>query len=425
MSASYEDILEMFMESRYWPPDVMQDFQRSQLEQLLRHARVNVPFYKTRLQCMFRKDDSIDWERWSEIPLLTRADVQACRQDLLARNMPEAHGSWQEFTTSGSTARPITIRVPGLMGTANLAAWVRFYRSHGIPDSAKFAFVRTTRNDGSALGGDSYATDFRKADGNARLTIVQRHMPNERKLQVLYESKPDVLVDSPNALEIMARQNLRRPDPLHVKWVVGYGMGFSLEQLTLVRESFATSVLETYCSKEAGPIALKCPKCMAYHVSEELVVVDRNLTETSNIVVTPIYQSAQPFIRYVQNDLVQMQQGSSCGHSQLVITRIDGRVDPIFKLPGGVEVTAIGVGIAKSSFQKVCMATQLAQTSLLDFEMRYVADRDINPNEAAAIETILRHEIHKDVRVAFRKVDDIPYNKGGKQQRFVREFDLT
>ncbi len=29
-------------------------FQSSQLEQLLRHARANVPFYKTRLDCLFR-----------------------------------------------------------------------------------------------------------------------------------------------------------------------------------------------------------------------------------------------------------------------------------------------------------------------------------------------------------------------------------
>jgi phenylacetate-CoA ligase len=425
MSVSYEDILEMFMESQHWPPDVMRDFQRTQLDQLLRHARTNVPFYKTRLNCMFRKDDSIDWERWNDIPVLTRQDVQTHRQDLLAQGIPEGHGTWQEFTTSGSTARPITIRVPELMGLANLAVWVRFYRSHGIPDSAKFAFVRTTRSDGAPLGGDSFATDFRKSDGNAKLTIVQRHMPSDRKLQLLFESRPDVLVDSPNALEILARQNLKRPEPLHVKWVVGYGMGFSAEQLDMVKRSFATTVLETYCSKEAGPIALKCPKCMAYHVNEELLHLEQGLSGPESLIVTPFFQSAQPFIRYMQNDRVHIRRGSTCGHQQLIITTIDGRVDPIFKLPDGVEVSAIGVGIAKSSFQKICVATQLAQTSLLDFEMRYVADREVNQQEAESIEKTLRHEIHKDLRVSFRRVDDIPYNAGGKQQRFVREFDVT
>jgi phenylacetate-CoA ligase len=93
---TYEQILEMLMESQFWPPDVMRDFQRTQLEQLLRHARANVPFYETRLDCMFREDDSIDWARWDEIPLLTRQDVQNHRKDLLARELPPGHGDWQQ-----------------------------------------------------------------------------------------------------------------------------------------------------------------------------------------------------------------------------------------------------------------------------------------------------------------------------------------
>ena len=35
---------DMLLESQYWPAQQLVDYQRSQLEQLLRHARANVPF---------------------------------------------------------------------------------------------------------------------------------------------------------------------------------------------------------------------------------------------------------------------------------------------------------------------------------------------------------------------------------------------
>ena len=69
-------IYEMLMESQFWPPAKMLEFQRSQLAQLLRHAKATVPFYKTRLDPLFEKNDDINWDRWHEIPIVTRADLR-------------------------------------------------------------------------------------------------------------------------------------------------------------------------------------------------------------------------------------------------------------------------------------------------------------------------------------------------------------
>ena len=48
-------IYEMLMESQYWPPEMMLEFQRDQLTHLLRHAKATVPFYKTRLDLCSEK----------------------------------------------------------------------------------------------------------------------------------------------------------------------------------------------------------------------------------------------------------------------------------------------------------------------------------------------------------------------------------
>jgi phenylacetate-CoA ligase len=60
-------IYEMLMESQYWPPEQMLEFQRSQLTQLLHHAKATVPFYKTRLDAVFKESGKVDWNRWHEI----------------------------------------------------------------------------------------------------------------------------------------------------------------------------------------------------------------------------------------------------------------------------------------------------------------------------------------------------------------------
>jgi phenylacetate-CoA ligase len=53
MNAFPKQVFDMFMESQYWPAEHMLAYQRSQLSQLLIHARANVPFYKERLDPVF------------------------------------------------------------------------------------------------------------------------------------------------------------------------------------------------------------------------------------------------------------------------------------------------------------------------------------------------------------------------------------
>jgi phenylacetate-CoA ligase len=419
---TYEQILDMLMESQFWPPDVMRDFQRTQLEQLLRHARANVPFYETRLDCMFREDDSIDWQKWDEIPLLTRQDVQNHRKDMLARELPPGHGDWQDHSTSGSTARPITVRVPRLMATVNKAAWTRFFRSHGVPDDAKVVLVQSLAGAASTAN-QEFEVHFDKVANNRRFTMVSRDLATDRKLDVLSELQTEVLIDSPNALEILAHHNSKRNRPVEIKWIFGFGMGFTQEQLSLIQSSFNTRVISAYSSKEAGPIALQCPASLNYHVNEELVVVERQFAHAANIIVTPIFQSAQPLIRYVHNDVVRMVPSCSCGYQHLTITSIDGRSEPIFKMPNGIDFVPTMVDITKSDFHKICFAIQLAQTSATQFELRYMADRLASDDELEPVRAILHRQLGSNVHLRICKVDIIPANAGGKQQRFVREFD--
>ena len=147
-------IYKMMMESQYWSPRQMLEFQRGQLKQLLKHVKENVPFYRTRLDCVFKKNGEIDWDRWHEIPIVTRADLRDRRKEMLATVLPPGHGPTKDFSTSGSIGVPITITVPGIMTEANRAAWQRFYALQGIDANKRLASFDFYRSDGTPISGE-------------------------------------------------------------------------------------------------------------------------------------------------------------------------------------------------------------------------------------------------------------------------------
>src|SRR4051812_28150381 len=100
---------EMLMESQWWSADQLRDYQRSQLSQLLRHAKANVPFYEHRLDAVLKPSGDIDWDRWSEIPIIKRSDMVEHREAMQTTNLPPGHGPLGVIETSGSTGLAIQV----------------------------------------------------------------------------------------------------------------------------------------------------------------------------------------------------------------------------------------------------------------------------------------------------------------------------
>ena len=161
-------IYEMLMESQFWTPEHMIKFQRNQLMQLLKHAKTNVPFYKTRLDPVFKKNGEIDWDRWHEIPIVTRADLRDKRAEMLAATLPPGHGPTKDFSTSGSTGVPITVTIPGIMSTANGAVWKRFFRLLNIDNNKRYAEFNVNKRDGTPISGECV---FNVGGGGAQTDI--------------------------------------------------------------------------------------------------------------------------------------------------------------------------------------------------------------------------------------------------------------
>jgi phenylacetate-coenzyme A ligase PaaK-like adenylate-forming protein len=98
-------------QTQFAQPEQILQYQRGLLERLIRHARTHVPFYREgrRLDPLFRRDGTIDWERRTEIPPLTRNDLQSSYDRLKSDYIPVEHGRTLPQSTAGSTGEPVKV----------------------------------------------------------------------------------------------------------------------------------------------------------------------------------------------------------------------------------------------------------------------------------------------------------------------------
>ena len=424
-------IYEMLMKSQFWPPERMLEFQRSQLAQLLRHAKATVPFYRTRLDAVFRTNGEIVWDRWHEIPIVTRADLRERRTELLAQELPPGHGPTRDFSTSGSSGVPVTVTATSISSVAISAATQRMRALHMLDTSKNFAtFVFPHELSGTIFNdGDTPTWSFELQNSGVKNIKINLFLPDARKLEILVRENVGSLSHLPNTAEILAYENNKLGRPLRLESFLIYGQGISDEQRQKVWDSFGARCISIYSSKEAGHMASQCPAHNHFHIAGELVFLEvlneRNLPcaagETGRVVVTPFHSTAQPLVRYEQGDLATPGNICDCGSRLPVLLRIDGRQDPIFRFPDRLVSEVL---IDKSMLQKALLAAaiQMAQTTELKFEIRYVADADATPRAKTKINKHLRQVLHPKLNFEYKRLAEIPRNAGGKQQRFVREF---
>jgi phenylacetate-CoA ligase len=425
----------MLMESQYWSPGQMLAYQRSQLKQLLHHARATVPFYKTRLDAVFKKNGEIDWDRWHEIPIVTRADLRDQRNQMQASVLPPDHGPTKDYSTSGTTGIPITLTVPSLMSAVNRAALKRVSHLQNIDDRKRFAEFRVNQKNGMPISGDC-VYNVRGSDvqtdidpGDQCGVVISRRLLPAHKLNVLQSLNVAYLTDTSTGIEILAHENLKRKPALQVEAVIGISMGISDEQRELNRRSFNARTVSIYSSKEGAMLAFQCGDSTHFHICSETVLLecldhqDRPcaIGQPGRVVITPFFQTAQPLIRYEQGDVATLGGNCSCNCLLPVIARIDGRQDSIFRFPDR-DVSATGFDHGKAHQLHKATAYQLAQVGSLEVEVRYICHEDFSAPEMEAVIDHLKTVLHPGLCVTFKRVADIPFNAGGKQQRIVREF---
>lgn len=425
---------ELLMESQFWPLDRIRALQRERLENLLRHAKANVPFYATRLDPLFRADGSIDWDRWSDIPTLKRSDLFEHRRALLARDMPTGHGHIGDISSSGSTGKPVTTSHSSLALALTKAAVFRANVRDDIDFGARLGVWMERRADVATWPDGRHAGrwgpwwDTRAADG--KIFDINRHVPTAQVLEFMGRNQVRYLMCGGIVARLLAHEAERLGIGLSLDAVLTRGTDPTAAGRAHIAEVLGARTLALYSSKEGHRMAHSCPQCGGWHVNDEQVLIEILDEEGSpvpegqsgHVVITPLWGFAQPLIRYEQGDLATRGAASGCGRGLNIIDDIVGRVRHMFVLPDGSRIVP-DVPVAAVVALNAAMF-QVAQVSLDTVEVRYVPRLNGASSNRGPASAALAELLPSEVSVTFREVEEFDVPPGRKHLEFVSEIEV-
>src|SRR4051812_45854784 len=256
---------EQLMHSQWWSAERIADLQRTQLRLVVAYARNAVPHYQK-----LPKSDQL-----AALPILSRAELQEEPARFQSPRMPREHLPVKTLRSSGSTGRPIEVRITRVTSLFRQALYLREHVWNQRDFTLPAATIRNFR-DGSGMPphgkraagwGHGYATN-----PVAALNIRARI---DEQLDWLAHVKPAYLATFPTNLRALAQAALERGIKLPgFRQACTYAESPPPGLRELVLRAFGGTVADMYSSEETGPIAFQCPGHEHYHVQSENLIVE-------------------------------------------------------------------------------------------------------------------------------------------------------
>jgi phenylacetate-CoA ligase len=402
-------------------------YQRRLLETIVRHAHAETDFYPDRLAPLLRSDGSIDWDRWTDVPVVTRRHVQDDFGPMIARRLPNlAGGGWDE-TSSGSTGMPVSHLSTGIQEVASAAASERFFRWHNISPDKLTVRIVATRNPEAVLPHGRLKPAWRIGHEDSVAIDLNIKTPIAEQIAFLDAKKPAYLMTYPTNFRELARAAESMGRRLSFEAVFTVGEMVSDDVRAGIQAHYGHLPLDRYGASEVGHIAATCPECDAHHIASELVlieVVDENGKPVppgtpGRVVATPFYSLAMPFIRYEIGDhAVLSPDPCPCGRTLPVLSRILGRTRNVFRFGDGSSVWPVLYSADLSGFVPN-RQYQVVQHSMTDIEFRYVPSAENQTADLEGLTEYMREKLHPTVTVRATKMDVIPRSEGGKYEDYM------
>jgi phenylacetate-CoA ligase len=414
-------------QTQYFPETLLRARQLRQLAELVNHAARSSAFFQERLGAA-GVVDSLDWERFETLPLLTRRDLLTQADRIHARNLPSAHGAWHEVQTSGSTGQVVAVRRTGLTDLFWLALSMRDHHWHARDFRKTLVVIRA--NAASSEG--QAARDWGPPVSLLHESGPCHVMPLSTDVTVLsrwlLEKDPSYLLTYPTCLAGLLdcfERDRQRPSKLEEVRTIGETLKPELR--TRARAVLGARVCDAYSAQEVGSIALQCPESGLYHVQSESLLVEvldaqgRACApgEVGRVVVTDLHNFATPLIRYELRDYAEVGPACPCGRGLPTLSRVLGRERNMVHLPDGSRHWPL-VGLHHFREVAEILQYQLVQHSLTEVEMRLVTRAPLAPAAEQKLREIVQHALGHAFPLRFSYSEqELANSAGGKFEEFV------
>jgi phenylacetate-CoA ligase len=393
---------------------------------LLRHAYATTRFYRTRFDSIgLRPEDIRSPEDVPKIPALTRDDLRNNLHELVSSEYSEAQLC--DSHTGGTTNAPVHfLRDRGSL--VHKEAIQRLFNAWAGYDPGDKAMYFWGAHADFAQD-PSWRWRFYDRQIMRRVWLQTSKLDDTvfaGYLAMLEDFRPRIIYGYPTTMDLFCRYLQRVGLPSHRPHAVICTAEQLEDRRALIEEVFRAPVFEHYGAREFGMIAAECEAHQGLHLHPAISLVDFAPVEhsgdgpMSEIFVTDLFNRGMPIIRYRSEDLaVPGNEKCPCGRNFETIDHFVGRRNAMFYLANGESVMGISLPYRVSSIFPPAVRTQFIQLTYTDFQVRYVADREMPP---AVVEKVVEmlHDFFR-VRLTWEvlRVDDIPRERSGKIRPYV------
>lgn len=411
-------------------------YQEQLLAHLVRHARDELPFYRSRLGALFRANGEVDLSRWNEVPILRRDEVSEHGREMRVSHLPAGYGAIREFRTSGSTGVPLEIASNELVFVASNALLTRMIRWFGLDNSRPLATIRRFTNDPAPPGPEGRVSNgWSLSNPGAPLYEMELMAPVEQQLEWLLSHKAPYLMTQPSgALAIAHAVTPERGRALGIEIVILAGETIPDGARDFIAERLGARVAGLYSCQEIGTIACECAAVPHYHVAAENALVEildeqgRDVApgEPGRVVVTGFYNYAMPFIRYELGDIaVASAAACKCGRALPVITRIEGRTRNAFVFRDGARVWPRAAMVRQMHAFVPFRRYQLVQLDHERIEFRYTPDGSGRKPDLVGLNAYARAVLHPSIQMSVCEMEAFPHGPSGKVDEFISHIPVS
>jgi phenylacetate-CoA ligase len=413
-------------ETERWPPEKLLAHQLYQIQNVIDHAQATVPFHKERLAPFPGwPPGALTLERFRDIPIMDREEVQAAGKDLHSRRLPSGHGPTSVVKTSGSTGRPVEVLATTVTSIMAQALSLRGHLWHERDVSAKSVTVRTINPSRRAAekrrwvplphGGPSVTID----DMQPVAEIFERLL---REDPAYLECRTSLTL----ALAQLSAETGRKPKSL--RQVRNFGEALDPWVHAYCRGVWGVPIVNNYSSEEFGTIAHECAQSETLHVQSESVFVevldDHNRPcgpgQSGRILVTALLNYGTPLIRYDLGDIVEIGGPCACGRGLPVLKQIRGRTKDLIHLPNGGRMHGYFWN-ELGGFPKV-RQFQVIQTSLESLHLKLVASAPLDESERLSLIELMQKQLVHKFQIHITYHGEIPREPSGKYMIFKSEL---
>lgn len=414
--------------SQYLPSEEIRSLQLMRLKALLTHAYNNVPYYRKRFQeAGLKPSDIKTTDDLIKLPLLTKKDIRANFNDLIAANFPRK--KMLPYSTSGSTGEPIKFYITRGTSAQRQAAAYRAYRWSGYEMGDRIVNLWSPQEyfRGRQLG-NRLINLFLKAIYLNPLNMSASKL--ERIVPRLIRFRPSIIVATASAAYILASYARSNGiTGLRPKAVITTAeMLFDYER-EVVKEALGCEVFDLYASREVGPIAAECPSHSGYHIFAEKFVLEFIRDgkpvipgEIGKILITDLTNYAMPFIRYENGDLgVPTMESCPCGINLPLMKSIEGKITDILVVKGKF-ISSPGLNLIFKDLP--INQYQLIQETEDEIVVKIIKEEGYTEAETRLLLKLLQKHISKEVKFQIEFTDFISPYPSGKRRFFISKVPV-